>query len=69
MTAIAFHERDYSHLGILATGRADGSVTLYTWNAEDTPKGARAQWGFLKLRDLEAEGNASASVTSLDFFG
>ncbi|KAH0828735.1 hypothetical protein J3R83DRAFT_3154 [Lanmaoa asiatica] len=69
VTSIAFHERDCSHLGILATGHADGTVALYTWNAEDTPEGARARWGFLKLRDLEAEKNTSASITSLDFIG
>jgi len=69
VTSIAFHERDYSHLGILAIGYTDGSVALYTWNAEDTPKGARAQWGFLKVRDLEAEKNTSASITSLNFIG
>ncbi|KAF8547687.1 beach-domain-containing protein [Imleria badia] len=69
VTSIAFHERDYSHLGILAIGHADGSVSLYTWNAEDTPEDARAQWGFLKVRDLEAEKNDSASITSLDFIG
>lgn len=67
VTSIAFHERDYSHLGILATGHADGSVALYTWNAEDTPEGARAQWGFLKVRDLKAEKNDAASITSLNF--
>lgn len=69
VTSIAFHERDFSHLGILATGRTDGSVTLYTWNAEDTPKDAQAQWSFLKVRDLEAEKNTSASITSLNFIG
>ncbi|KAF8444038.1 hypothetical protein L210DRAFT_3445126 [Boletus edulis BED1] len=69
VTSITFHERDYSHLGILAIGRADGSIALYTWNAEDTPKGAKAQWGFLKVRDLEAEKNTSASITSLHFIG
>ena len=69
VTSVAFHERDYSHLGILAVGHAGGSVALYTWNAEDTPKGARAQWGFLKVRDLEAEKNSSASITSLNFIG
>ncbi|KAN0082499.1 hypothetical protein V8E55_008294 [Tylopilus felleus] len=69
VTSIAFHERDYSHLGILAVGHADGTVALYTWNAEDTPKGARAQWGFLKVRDLETEKNISASITCLNFIG
>lgn len=69
VTSIAFHERDYSPLGILAIGHADGTVVLYTWNAEDTPKGVRAQWGFLKVRDLEAEKNSSVSITSLDFIG
>lgn len=69
MTSIAFHERDYSHLGILATGHADGSVSLYTWSAEDTPKGARARWSFVKVRELEAENSTSASISSLDFIG
>ena len=31
VTFVAFHERDYSHLGILAVGHAGGFVALYTW--------------------------------------
>ncbi|KAG9311479.1 hypothetical protein JVU11DRAFT_8594 [Chiua virens] len=69
VTSIAFHERDFSHLGILATGHADGSIALYTWNAEDTPTGARAQWGFLKVRELEAAKDTSTSVSALHFIG
>ncbi|KIJ16174.1 hypothetical protein PAXINDRAFT_57636, partial [Paxillus involutus ATCC 200175] len=34
VTSIAFHEREYSHLGIVATRHAGGSVALYTWNAD-----------------------------------
>ncbi|KAF8550747.1 hypothetical protein OG21DRAFT_1419181, partial [Imleria badia] len=59
VTSIAFHERDYSHLGILAIGNADGSVAFYTWNAEGTPEDARAQWGFLKVLDIFQERLAS----------
>jgi hypothetical protein len=69
VTSIAFHEREYSDLGILATGHADGSVALYTWNAHGTPKGSRAQWEFLKVTDLEADKSTSASATALKFVG
>ncbi|KIJ62307.1 hypothetical protein HYDPIDRAFT_30564 [Hydnomerulius pinastri MD-312] len=70
VTSIAFHEREYSHLGILAAGHADGSVALYTWNADGTPKGCRAQWEFVKIRDLDAGKIASeVSATALKFVG
>ncbi|KAI6121096.1 hypothetical protein F5141DRAFT_1210770 [Pisolithus sp. B1] len=44
VSSIAFHEREYSQLGILAVGDGQGSVTLYTWNADGTPEGTKAQW-------------------------
>ncbi|KIK98641.1 hypothetical protein PAXRUDRAFT_661323 [Paxillus rubicundulus Ve08.2h10] len=69
VTSIAFHEREYSHLGILATGHADGSVALHTWNADGAPKDGRAQWEFLKVRNLEAGEYTSASATALKFVG
>ncbi|KIJ16201.1 hypothetical protein PAXINDRAFT_76049 [Paxillus involutus ATCC 200175] len=69
VTSIAFHEREYSHLGIVATGHADGSVALHTWNADGAPKDGRAQWEFLKVRDLEAGENMSACATALKFVG
>ncbi|KAH7890525.1 hypothetical protein F5I97DRAFT_1922982 [Phlebopus sp. FC_14] len=69
ITSLAFHEREYSHLGVLAAGCADGSVQLYTWNADGTPPGCKAQWEFVKIRTLEPEPSNSASITALRFVG
>jgi hypothetical protein len=67
ITSLAFHERDYSHLGILATGSPDGKITLRTWNTDRTPKGERARWEFVTLRVLKAE--KSSAITALRFVG
>ncbi|KDQ53971.1 hypothetical protein JAAARDRAFT_61057 [Jaapia argillacea MUCL 33604] len=76
ITCLAFHEREYSHLGVLATGGPDGTITLRTWNADGTPEGQRAQWEFvtmrfLKLREYEDEDRSprAPSVTALKFVG
>ncbi|KAI5981655.1 BEACH domain-containing protein, partial [Pisolithus marmoratus] len=52
VSSIAFHEREYSQLGILAVGDGKGSVVLYTWNADGTPEGTKAQWEFVEVRRL-----------------
>ncbi|KAH9975416.1 beach-domain-containing protein [Lactifluus volemus] len=67
ITSLAFHERDYSRLGILATGSPDGKITLRTWNTDRTPKGERALWEFVTLRVLKAE--KSSAITALKFVG
>ena len=72
ITSIAFHEREYSHLGVLATGGPDGSITLRTWTADGTPEGERAQWEFLTIRTMKVRmlgQNRPPSVTALKFLG
>jgi hypothetical protein len=73
ITSLAFHEREYSHLGILATGHSDGSITIWTWNADGTPAGMQAQWEFVEVRRMESGKGASdvtlGSVTALKFIG
>ncbi|KAI6126006.1 hypothetical protein EDD17DRAFT_1521466 [Pisolithus thermaeus] len=70
VSSIAFHEREYSKLGILAVGDGQGSVTLYTWNADGTPEGTKAQWEFVKIRCLLPELDSPvAAVTALKFSG
>ncbi|KAI6008605.1 hypothetical protein EDC04DRAFT_2871453 [Pisolithus marmoratus] len=69
VSSIAFHEREYSQLGILAVGDVQGSVTLYTWNADGTPEGTKAQWEFVKVRRLLPNVDPSAVVTALQFSG
>ncbi|KAG1732883.1 uncharacterized protein EDB91DRAFT_1150772 [Suillus paluster] len=73
ITSLAFHEREYSHLDILATGHNDGSITLWTWNADGTPAGMQAQWEFVEVRRMnlgeEASDVALGSVTALKFIG
>jgi len=73
ITSLTFHEREYSHLDILATGHNDGSVTLWTWNADGTPAGMQAQWEFVEVRRIDSGEGASeaalGSVTALKFIG
>ncbi|KAG0697567.1 hypothetical protein DFH29DRAFT_1003625 [Suillus ampliporus] len=73
ITSLAFHEREYSHLDILATGHNDGSITLWTWNADGTPAGMQAQWEFVEVRRMDSGEGASdvtlGSVTALKFIG
>ncbi|KAI0002519.1 beach-domain-containing protein [Russula compacta] len=67
ISSLAFHEREYSRLGVLATGSPDGKITLRTWNADNTPEGETAQWEFVTLRVLNAE--KPSAVTALRFVG
>lgn len=73
--SMAFHEREYSRMGVLATGGSDGNITLRTWGTDGTPAGEKAQWEFLTMRKLEVrpvrEGMKSTvpCVTSLKFIG
>jgi hypothetical protein len=73
ITSMAFHEREYSHLDILATGHDDGSITLWTWNADGTPAGMQAQWEFVEVRRMDSEEGISDTtlgcVTALKFIG
>ncbi|KAH7926600.1 beach-domain-containing protein [Leucogyrophana mollusca] len=73
ITSLAFHEREYSHLELLATGNVDGSITLWTWNADGTPKGCKAQWEFVEVRRLApallGSTNAAPAITALRFNG
>ncbi|KII85493.1 hypothetical protein PLICRDRAFT_44793 [Plicaturopsis crispa FD-325 SS-3] len=73
ITSLAFHEREYSHVGVLATGGADGKITLRTWNTDGTPEGEKAIWEFLTMRTLEVatagEEPTVPKVTALKFIG
>ncbi|KAF8266238.1 beach-domain-containing protein [Lactarius quietus] len=67
ITSLAFHEREYSRIGVVATGSPDGKITLRSWNADNTPKGERAVWEFVTLTVLKAE--KSSAITALKFIG
>ncbi|KAJ7439485.1 beach-domain-containing protein [Mycena latifolia] len=71
ITSLAFHEREYSPLGVIATGGSDGSITLRTWTADGTPEGEAAVWEFLTIRTMKvrAVGDRPPAVTALKFFG
>jgi len=73
ITALAFHEREYSHLGVLATGGPDGSIVLRTWTADGTAEGEKAQWEFLTIRTMKARIGYGASrppcITALKLLG
>ncbi|KAF8584664.1 beach-domain-containing protein [Ramaria rubella] len=70
--SLAFHEREWSRLGVLATGTTGGLITLRTWNADNTPEDDKACWEFQTLRTLtcrQGDGGAVSSVTALKFVG
>ncbi|KAF9002530.1 hypothetical protein BDQ17DRAFT_1357028 [Cyathus striatus] len=74
ITCMAFHEREYSRLGVLATGGADGTITLRTWTADGTPEGQKAQWEFVTIKNLKVRlaGTSQSrlpSVTAVKFQG
>ena len=76
VTSIAFHEREYTPVNVLAMGAHDGTITLQTWNADNTPEGEKAKWEFVTLRKLKvraAEGpegrSAAPCITALRFVG
>jgi len=75
ITSLAFHEREYSRMGVLATGGSDGTITLRTWSTDGTPAGEKAKWEFLTMRTLNVRHverertNRSPCVTSLKFIG
>ncbi|KAJ7143646.1 beach-domain-containing protein [Mycena filopes] len=74
MTALAFHEREYSHLGVIATGGSDGSITLRTWTTDGTPEGEAAVWEFLTIRTMKVRSvgqglDRPPAVSALKFCG
>ncbi|KZT70568.1 beach-domain-containing protein [Daedalea quercina L-15889] len=77
ITSIAFLEREYSRVGVLATGSPDGTIALRTWNADSTPEGEKAHWEFMTLKTLivkDPDGHVqpkgrNACVTALKFVG
>ncbi|KAI5994829.1 hypothetical protein EDD15DRAFT_2518441, partial [Pisolithus albus] len=54
---------------LVAVNASTGCVTLYTWNADGTPEGTKAQWEFVKVRCLLPELDSSAAVTALKLSG
>jgi len=72
ITAMAFHEREYSPLGVLATGGPDGSITLRTWTADGTPENEKAKWEFLTIRTMKVRISGPGrppAVTAMTFLG
>ncbi|KAF7293071.1 hypothetical protein MIND_01206500 [Mycena indigotica] len=77
VTALAFHEREYSHMGVIATGGSDGSITFRTWTTDGTPEGEKAVWEFLTMRTMKIRGPPSQNgtperppaVRALKFYG
>ncbi|KAJ7337518.1 beach-domain-containing protein [Mycena albidolilacea] len=71
ITSLAFHEREYSHLGVLATGGSDGSITLRTWTTDGTPEGEAAVWEFLTIRTMKVRSvvDRPPAVSALKFYG
>ena len=72
ITSLAFHEREYSRIGLLATGTSTGAIVFRTWTAASTPAGERAQWKFLTLRTVRSRdgfGRRTLRITALQLVG
>ena len=73
ISSMAFHEREYSYLGVLGIGTCDGSISLLTWTADGTPSGKKAQWEFLTIRTMKVrltgKANRLPAITALKFVG
>lgn len=75
ITSLAFHERECSKLGVLATGSPDGTISLRTWNANNTSDGERAKWEFVTLKKMKVKHTEASTwgvvpcVTALRFVG
>lgn len=72
ITSLAFHEREYSRIGLLATGTSTGAIVFRTWTVADTPPGEKAQWRLLTLRTVrsrEGFGRYTLRITALQFVG
>ena len=73
---MAFLERHYSRIGVLATGGPDGTITLRSWNTDATPPGEKAEWQLTVLRTLKVEHDGSrravkdaTCITAIKFVG
>ena len=55
ITALAFHEREFVRQPVLATGAPDGTITLRTWNTDNTPEGEKAVWEFATLKKMKVK--------------
>jgi len=65
---MAFHEREYAQVGVLATGGADGSIMLRTWGVRGVGKG----WEWSVLREVKVrtgEGGMRRGVSAVRFIG
>ena len=76
ITALAFHEREYCKVGVLATGSPDGTISLRTWNTDETPEGEKAKWNFVTLKKMKIKNaerisvrGSTPCVTALRFVG
>ncbi|KAJ7201121.1 beach-domain-containing protein [Mycena pura] len=74
VTSLAFHEREYSHLGVIVTGGSDGTITLRTWTTDGTPEGEKAVWEFLTIRTMKVRtvgqgADRPPAVSALKFYG
>ena len=74
ITSLAFLEREYTAQGILATAGPDGTISLRTWNTDDTPAGGKAEWKFRTLRELIVRKTGAGrgrdiQITALRFVG
>ena len=76
ITSLAFHEREYTKVPVVATGSPDGFITLRTWNTDNTPDGEKAVWEFVTLKKMKVKTSENAQtraafpcVTALRFVG
>lgn len=55
LTSLAFHEREFTRVPVLATGHPDGTIVLRSWNTDNTPDGEPAVWEFVTLKKMKVK--------------
>jgi hypothetical protein len=59
---------------MIATAGSDGTITLRTWDTDETPVGGKAEWKFRILRELIVRKTGAGrgrdiQITALKFIG
>ena len=74
ITSLAFLEREYTAQGMIATAGSGGTITLRTWDTDETPAEGKAEWKFRILRELIVRKTGAGrgrdiQITALKFIG
>jgi len=70
VNTLAFHEREYSYHGVLATGDDKGQIALWTWvHRQYAVTEEKVRWELIPLRWPYFRARSGKSITALKFLG